>query len=67
MALKTLTLLLAATGVALTLYRLGQRPAPTGSAPTLRQRLRDMTLASPGIDTANADHEDLLTPPPAST
>lgn len=75
MALKTLTLLLAVTGIGVTLYRMGQRPAAGGaagawqpSASTLNfgEKLQDMQLANAGMGSAaNANNEDLLASPRA--
>lgn len=72
MALKSLSLLLAATGIAVTFYRLGrQSTVATGPQDTLEppgantgERLQDLTLANAGMGVSPDDvHEDLLTPP----
>jgi hypothetical protein len=79
MALRTFTLLLAATGIGLALYRMGPRPAagegpslspsPEGEeaqrpTPNFGERLQNMQLANAGIGSAAGDdHEDLLAPP----
>lgn len=75
MAIKTLALLLVATGMATALYRQARRHAPQtatpGSAATARPapadaggHLPDLSLDTAGLDTGGtSDHEDLLTPP----
>lgn len=74
MALKTLALLLAATGVAVALYKRREQPAlesddasdtlQAGATPNLGEQLQDMKLANAGLGSmADADHEDLLSPP----
>lgn len=81
MALKTLTLVLAATGIGMALYRMGQRPGaevapapqspaadpePLGSSPNFGEKLQDMNLANAGMGSAaNVDNEDLLASPRA--
>lgn len=71
MALKTLTLLFAASGIAAVFYRAGQRaalagPEPQADDPSLDpgERKQDLQLANAGMGTnANEHNEDLLTPP----
>ena len=64
--MKTLTLLLAATGLGFALYRMGQQPpaAARAAAAPPRLGLDKLVLSNAGSGTdANADNEDLLATP----
>jgi hypothetical protein len=72
MVLRSLSLVLAATGIALAFYRLGQQSTPaSGPEDSLEppdantgERLQDLKLANAGMGVSPDDvHEDLLTPP----